>query len=393
MRVCLVSAAYRPFPSGVGEHVHHLGLALQARGHSVQILTLRYPPVKAEGRQASRGTGQPASPNVMRMGRVLVLPANRSHFTLSVGLGLAGQVRRFLAQGRFDIVHCHGIFPPDISYWAATASSAPVVVTFHTYRERIPKRLPKLFRTLWPGLGNRVQRRIAVSEACRRYSAAWFPGPYDVIPNGVDVTRFQPGAPAPESMRGGTAILFVGRLDERKGLEVLIRAMGQVGGQIADARLVVVGSGPLGERCRKLAAELGITDRVIFAGRVPDAELPGYYANCTVFCSPALGGEAMGIVLIEAMAAGKPVVASAIAGYNEVIRDGVDGCLFPAGDAEALAASLTGLLRSEPARDRLSAAALARVQDYAWPGVAARVESVYLECAREKRSHGERPPD
>jgi phosphatidyl-myo-inositol alpha-mannosyltransferase len=388
MRICLVSAAYRPFPSGVGEHVHHLGLALQARGHSVQILTLRYPPAK-EGRHESE---QSASLEVIRMGHVLVLPGNRSHFTLSTGLRLPGQVRRFLAEGRFDVVHCHGIFPPDISYWAAIASAAPVVVTFHTYREGIPKRLPALFRALWPGLGSRVERRIAVSEACRRYSEAWFPGRYDIIPNGVDLTRFQPDAPAPESMRGGPTILFVGRLDERKGLEVLIRAMPRVGEQVTDVRLVVVGSGPLEERCRKLVAELGITDRVVFAGRVPDAELPGYYANCTVYCSPALGGEAMGIVLIEAMAAGKPVVASAIAGYDEVIRSGVDGCLVPAGDAEALAASLVELLRSEPARTRLSAAALDRVQHYAWPGVAARVESVYLECDRDRRSGGERPP-
>jgi len=317
------------------------------------------------------------------MGRVLVLPANRSHFTLAVGLRLAGQVRRFLARGRFDIVHCHGIFPPDISYWAATTSSAPVVVTFHTYRARVPKRLPALLRALFPGLGGRVGQRIAVSEACRRYSEAWFPGSYHVIPNGVDISRFRPDATAPESMRGtGPVILFVGRLDERKGLPVLIRAMRLVGEQVSAARLVVVGSGPLDGQCRRLAAELGIAHRVAFAGRVIDADLPGYYASSTVFCSPALGGEAMGIVLIEAMAAGKPVVASAIAGYDEVIRSGVDGRLVPAGDAAALAAGLTELLKSEPERRRLSENALARVQRYAWPRVAARVESVYFECPK-----------
>jgi phosphatidyl-myo-inositol alpha-mannosyltransferase len=380
MKVCLVSAAYRPFPSGVGEHVHHLGLALQARGHSVQVLTLNYP----SGRQTPE---QAVALKVERMGRVLVLPANRSRFTLAVGFGLAGQVRRFLARGRFDVVHCHGIFPPDISYWAATASSAPVVVTFHTYRASVPKRLPVLFRALWPGLGKRVGQRIAVSEACRSYSEAWFPGPYHVIPNGVDITRFRPDAPVPELMRGaGPVLLFVGRLDERKGLPVLVRAMRLLIEQVADARLVVVGSGPLETQCRRLAAELGIADRVVFAGRVADAELPGYYAHCTVYCSPALGGEAMGIVLIEAMAAGRPVVASAIAGYDEVIRTGIDGRLVPAGDAGALAASLTELLSSEPERRRLSENALVRVQQYAWPRIAARVESVYLESGRDARS-------
>ncbi len=326
------------------------------------------------------------------MGHVLVLPANRSRFTLAIGLGLAGQVRRFLDRGRFDLIHCHGIFPPDISYWAATASSAPVVVTFHTFRARTPKPLPVLLRALWPGLGGRVAQRIAVSEACRRYSEAWFPGPYHVIPNGVDVTRFQSDLPIPELMRGpDPVVLFVGRLDERKGLPILVRAFRLVADQVSDARLVVVGSGPLEGQCRRLASQLGIADRVFFAGRVSVADLPGYYVNCTVFCSPALGGEAMGIVLIEAMAAGRPVVASAIAGYDEVIRDGVDGCLVSAGDPEALAATLTELLKSEPARSRLSENALARVQQYAWPEVAARIESVYRECCQDRRAEGEWP--
>jgi len=372
MKVCLVSAAYEPYPSGVSEHVRHLALELQTRGHSVHILTTNY------ARQ------RPDSLPVTRFGRALVLPGNRSHFTLPVGLRIPSQVKRFLTEEKFDIVHCHGIYPPEIAYYAATASQAPVVVSFHTYRSRQWRLIARLFRAAFRRLRTRVRARIAVSRAGQDWAEAWFPGKYHVIPNGVDTSRFRPDAPVPELLRGShPTILYVGRLDGRKGLPCLITALKTVRKSVPDVRLLVAGSGPLESRCRSLAARLGLSDRVTLCGRVSNEDLPGYYAGCTVYCSPALSGEALGIVLLEAMASGRPVVASDIAGYNEVITDGKNGRLVPPGDPVALGRCLTSLLASEEERNRLAAAGLERSGDFAWPRVAGRIEDVYHEVLQQ----------
>ncbi len=368
LHVCLVSSAYLPYPSGVSEHVHSLAGALRDRGHRIHILTTSYP-----------GTREDSFP-VTRLGRAIVLPANRSRFTLPVGWRLARDIREFLARSRFDIVHCHGIFPPETAYWAARYSTAPTVVTFHTFGLKLPGIVRTGFRTAFRGLARKVRARIAVSQAGRTWAEQWFPGPYHVIPNGVDTGRFTPHAPRPDALAGGNRyILFVGRLEQRKGLPVLLKALPGILKRIPKVRLVVVGSGPQERECRRLCGHLGITAAVDFAGTVPASELPGYYAHCSVFASPALGSEAMGIVLIEAMAAGRPVVASRIQGYDEVIRDGVDGLLVPPGDNRAWTDAILAVLRSEELRNRTGSGALVRSRDFAWPGIAGRVEAVYRE--------------
>ncbi len=366
--ICLVSAAYRPYPSGVSEHVHHLAVALIRRGHRIHILTTNYKLPYEDELQTTR------------IGRALVLPANRSRFTLPFSPGLPLQVRRFLRAHRFNLVHCHGIFPPEIAYWSALATSLPVVVTFHTFGLLLPALVRGGFRVLFPGLRRRVRARIAVSEAGQSWAEQWFPGRYHVIPNGVDMQTFHPGAatlPGIAELR--PYLLFVGRIEQRKGLATLLRALPDVAAALPDIALVVVGSGPLATQSHSLADRLGIERRVRFVGRVTGPDLPGYYAGCEAFVSPALGGEAMGIVLVEALAAGRPVVASDIPGYNEVIQPNRNGLLFPAGDSSALAGLLVRLLKDEPRRRDLGKQALARARDFAWPSVAARVEAVYRE--------------
>lgn len=368
LRVCLVSAAYYPYPSGVSEHVHHLAIELQKLGHETRILTTNYP-----------NQNENSLP-VSRIGRALVLPANRSRLTLPVGLRLPSLVRRFLAAGRFDIVHCHGIFPPEIAYWAIRYSQAPVVVTFHTLGRQAPGFVRDTFTRLFPNLNRRVGARIAVSQAGRSWAEAWFPGRYHVIPNGVDLGRFRPDAAVPGVFKQlGPSILFLGRLEERKGLPVLLRAMPDVLAGFPGVRLVVVGSGPLEKNCRALADRLGLRDSVLFAGRIPSEGLPGYYAGSTVYASPALGGEAMGIVLIEALASGKPVVASRIAGYDEVIADGRHGLLVQPNDPAALAVALKRVLGSAELRQELSRNGLKRASEFAWPRVTREILSVYQE--------------
>lgn len=375
MRILLVSASYRPYPSGVGEHIHHLASELNRCGHKIHILTTNYP-TKPANRRPSFASSEPFP--ITRLGQALILPSNRSRFVLPIGPKLPYQVKKFLSQNRFDIVHCHGVFPPELSYWAINYATSPVVVTFHTFRKQFPTFVRKSFQTLFPKLAQKIRVRIAVSQTCRKWSEAWFPGKYYVIPNGVDTNNFRPDVlPATCFSAGRSSILFVGRLEYRKGLLVLLAALPAVLKVYPQTMLVVVGAGPLATRAQKLCTTLGIERSVLFVGQVPPEELPGYYSGCTVFVSPALSGEAMGIVLLEALASEKPIIASAIPGYTEVLTHNETGILVPPNDTTALSNAIIQLLASPELRQRLSQQGLARAAHFAWPVISQSVEEAY----------------
>lgn len=375
LRICQVSAAYRPYPSGLSEHVYHLAIELQRLGHTVHVLTTRF---------AGRDDADPGIP-VTRLGRALLIPMNRSYATLPSGLGLPFQVPRFIRRHRFDIIHCHGVFPPDIAYWALVGTRVPAVVTFHTLGSLPSEPLLRVFRALSAGLNRRISARIGETRAGVEFARRLFPGGYHIIPAGVDLDRFRQDAPVPTLMRDGRpTVLYVGRFDKRKGLPVLLQAMPQVIAAVPSVRLIAVGSGSLEAECRRLAHDLRISAHVSFPGRVAADELPGYYAGCAVYCSPTTGGETLGIVLIEAMAAGRPIVASNIAGYNEVITAELDGLLVPPGNPAALSAALTRVLLSAELRAALSSRAGARAREFAWPSITKRIERVYQEAIWRK---------
>ena len=368
LHVCLVSAAYHPYPSGVSEHVRHLALALKELGQDVHVLTTNYP-----GKQDNVDPFP-----VTRLGRVVLVPANRSYATVPVGLRLAGQVKRFFAGNRFDVVHCHGMFWPEISYWAIRHSEAVHLVTFLTAGFKIRTRGAGLFRTLFAGQLRRIDGLVPISNRAWQAFQTYVPGKPRIIPCGVDLDRFRPDQ-EPLSPKGRPTVLFLGRLDGRKGICVLLRAMPFVLAEMPEARLVVVGTGPEETRARKLCRELGVADAVEFAGRKPGAELPRYYADCDVYCSPALGGETLGIVLLEAMASGAPVVCSNIPGYDETVEDGKNGILFPPGDHKTLAATLVKVLQDDALRRDLVRNGLERAKQYSWARVAGRTLGYYRE--------------
>jgi len=385
LRICLVSAAYYPYPSGVTEHVHNLALSLTRLGQDVHILTTSYPAPR---------TPHPAPDApfpVTRIGRARLIPMNRSYATLPVGLRMAGQVKRFFADNRFDVCNCLGMFWPEISYWALMSSNCPNVVTFLTAGFRLSSAGAGMFRFLSKAHLRRVHGLIPISNRAWQAFAPYVPGRPRIIPCGVDLDRFRPGLARPADFpSAGPVILFLGRLDRRKGLAVLIRAMPEILRAVPAARLLVVGQGPEEEDCRELTRELDIVSSVIFRGRVSHDELPRYYANCSVYCSPALGGETLGIVLLEAMAAGAPVVASDIPGYDETVRKDTDALLVPAYDPAALAGALIRVLSSDELKNRFKVEAAKRVQDYSWPRVAARTLDYYWEVIAGQ-APGERP--
>ncbi len=377
LRVCLVSAAYRPYPSGLSEHVRNLALGLRRLGLDVAVLTTRF-----------AGADDNAEPfAVKRCGRALLVPMNGSYATLPIGLRLGVEVRDYLAAQEFDIVHCHGLHWPEISYWAIRHSRSVNLVTCVSAGFRIHTTGSGLYRFLFRRHLSRIRARIAVSRRARDAAEPYVPGDWRIIPCGVDLERFRPGLPAPEALGRGTGgrksdaplILFLGRLDRRKGLAVLLRALPLIRTRLPDVRLVVVGSGPLEADSRRLARRLGIAGCVDFVGRPGDDDVPAWFASADLYCSPALGGETLGIVLLEALACGTPTIASRIPGYDETIRDGTDGVLFTAGNAAALADAAVRVLSDPDLAARLRAAGPVRAEAYAWPRVCAQTLELYQE--------------
>lgn len=374
LRVCQVSAAYYPYPSGLSEHVHHLSTALRELGHEVEILTTSF-----------RKNEEPV-PGVTRLGRAVLVPLNRSFATVPLAWRMSGRVKRFLLEGRFDIVHLHGIFPPDISFWALRHSRSATLVTFHTVGFGSSPFAATVCRFLLGRYNRQLAARIVESRAALEFTRRLFPGDYRIIPPGVDTARFSPEvAPLNELRDAGAVILFVGRLDRRKGLPVLLQAMVAVRARLTSVRLVVAGTGPLERECRALVSRLGLEQAVLMSGFVSREMLPRYYASADVCCSPALGGEAFGLVLLEAMASGVPVVASDITGYNEVILHGETGLLCPAGDPAALAEALIDLLSDRERRLRFGRACRARAEQFSWRNVAGAIEGLYCELREQRR--------
>lgn len=415
LRICLVSAAYRPYPSGVSEHVHHLAESLRDLGQNVSILTTSYEREKGikgvreriekpeSGHSIPRSLDPlvPSGLPVTRFGRAVLIPMNRSYATLPVGLRMSGQVKRYLAKGGFDVVHCHGVFWPEISYWAIRHSRSVNLITFLTAGFKIHTSGAGLFRLLFKNQLAKIHGRIAISRRARQAAEPYVSGEFRIIPCGIDLNRFKPRDKGIEGQRdkvtdtrsldpsiprstGPPAILFLGRLDARKGIEVLLHALPEVLRSVPDTRLTVAGRGPMERTARQLADRLGVAASVDFLGAVPQEDMPRLYAGCDVYCAPGLGGETLGIVLLEAMASGAPVVASRIPGYDETIQDGVNGILTPPADPEALSAALVKVLLDKSLRERLSAAGLERAHEYAWPKVAQRTLDFYRELMSRK---------
>jgi phosphatidyl-myo-inositol alpha-mannosyltransferase len=284
-------------------------------------------------------------------------------------------------RGGYDLLHVHEPLSPSVGLLAVTQAGrvhggVPVVGTFHANLGRslaLDAASPLLRRVY-----DRLAGRIAVSASARDTWQGRFGGAMAVVPNGV-APEFFAGPEPLEGWKGdGPTLLFVGRLEPRKGLAYLVRAFLRLKPAFPRLRLLVVGRDDKRQRDRVMAmVPPRLRPDLVFVGSVPQADLPSYYASADLFCAPSLGGESFGIVLAEAMAVGLPVVCSDIGGYRDLVRDGTDGLLVPPRDPEALAAAIAGLL-DHPARlAAMGEAAAASARRYAWEVVAGEVADVY----------------
>ena len=311
------------------------------------------------------------------------IPASGSLARISLSPTLGPPVRRVLAEEQFDIVHVHEPFMPVLPIHFLRYSEAVNVGTFHASREKAQffyrwgrRHVRRWFR--------RLDGKIAVSVAAAGFVEEYFPGYYNIIPNGVNIERFStPAPPLKRYQDGKQNILFVGRPEKRKGLEHLINAYERVKRQRPDTRLIVVGAGKFGRYERSVKSKR-LAD-VEFCGYVSDEDLPRYHQAADVFCAPATGFESQGIVLLEAMAASLPIVASNIEGYAGVLTHGVEGLLALPGDDAGLADALLQLLSDAPGRKRMANQAKRRAQAFAWPRVSQQVLSYYERLLHERQ--------
>jgi phosphatidylinositol alpha-mannosyltransferase len=377
VRIGIVSQSYYPRYGGVTEHVHHTALELRRRGHHVTIITSHF----------RRGEVDSA-PGVERIGYNLLIPFNGAFVDLAVGLRLQSQLRALIRRNDFDILHTHAPLVPTLPLLAIKAASCAQVGTFHTTGG--PSRLLEGMKWYLDPVVGKLDARIAVSTTARDFAARYFPGNYHVIPNGVDVEQFNPDVKPFDEWRDPERVnlLFVGRLDPRKGVHLLLAAMPEVIARTQGrARLLIVGDSYLKGR---FMASVPAASRphVHFLGHVPSKDLPRWYATGDVFVSPALGNESFGIVLVEAMAAGRAVVASDIPGYRSVVVPDVNGLMFPPGDVPALVTTLCRLVDDPGLRTSLAVRGRARALEFAWPRVTDRIEAVYRDVlARHRAVH------
>jgi phosphatidylinositol alpha-mannosyltransferase len=263
------------------------------------------------------------------------------------------------------------------------------VATFHAYAGFSPAM--ELGKRMLQGYAGRLHGRIAVSAAARHFVDRFFPGDYKVIPNGVDVGRFRRAVPIARWQDGIPNLLFVGRLEDRKGLPHLLKAFRLLRKSGVECRLLVVGSGPQEREARRYVMTRGLQN-VEFLGRVSDDEKAQLFRTADVFVSPATGRESFGIVLLEAMAAGAAIVCSDIHGYKGVVQRGRQGILTPPHDPKALCAGLTELLANPELRARMGASGEQRAEQFSWERVTAKVEEYYRFVIRRLEAQGQLPP-
>ena len=364
LKVGIVSPYGYPHPGGVNEHVRFTYEAMRRMGHDVWIITSKY------------GRERESEGHIIRLGTGWAAPANGSVGRVTLGLRFKRQAREVLEAHRFDILHFHEPFVPFLSPTMLDASETVNIGTFHAFGGFSP--------SYWIGskfagrLGDLLHGRIAVSGAARHFINRYFPGDYRIIPNGVDLERFADAEPFEELRDGTLNILFVGRFEERKGLIHLLKAYHRLRKRHVDARLLVVGAGPKEREYRRYVGLRGIRD-VEFLGRVDDEAKVRYFASADIYCAPNTGQESFGIVLLEAMAAGVPIVASDIHGFKRVVERNVQGILVEPRNHRALAAALYALARDPDLRHDMGDAGRERAPEFSWDRVTERIVDYYYE--------------
>ena len=385
MNIGFVSIYDFGYPGGVNLHVANLAEQFAKEGHRVRIIA-----------PCSRKTDQFGSDRLIPLGWSIPLHTAGTTARIVLSMRLENKVKPLLERENFDLIHYHEPFCPTLPTTILRHSKAVNVATFHAFHgarrvigvssaDRLYTIFNRYVRKNWLG---RLHGKIAVSEAAHEFVSKHFPSDYNIIPNGIDLKRYNPSVKPLEQYNDGYVnILFVGRMEKRKGLKYLLQAYSKLKWDYPKIRLLVVGPGNMDSESERVLGERSLREKdVVIVGNVLHTELPRYYRTADIYCSPATGKESFGIVLLEGMASKSAVVASNIIGYAGVMSDGVQGFLVPPKDDVALADALAKLIKDKELRMAMANRGLAHVQEFSWDKVAARVMRVYQEAEAVHRN-------
>jgi phosphatidyl-myo-inositol alpha-mannosyltransferase len=364
MRIGMVCPYSFDVPGGVQSHVLQLAEVMRARGHNVSVLAPSSPHVSLPD-------------YVVSAGRAIPIPYNGSVARIQLSPNVHGKVRRWLTEGEFDVLHLHEPNAPSLSLWALRIAEGPIVATFHTSTTKSLSL--SVFQGLLRPQNEKIVGRIAVSDLARRWQMEALGSDAVEIPNGVDVASYESAPLLPGYPRPSKTVLFLGRYDEsRKGMAVLVDALPALVERFPGLQLLIVGRGNEDELRAKVG---GLAGHLRFLGQVDDAAKASALRSADVYCAPHTGGESFGIVLVEAMAAGTPVVASDLHAFRQVLRDGEAGRLVAVDDSAALVEGLIALLEDDSLAKRYAAAGSEAVRRYDWSVVASQIMQVYETVA------------
>lgn len=363
-------------PGGVQMHIRDLSEALRERGHAVTIIAPRV------------GPSVPDTESLIHLGAARKIGFGGTAFEISIAMGADHRrLAALMRQDRFDVVHFHTIWTPMLPLQAFRLSGAANVATFHdTPPDTWGGALTRLvYRGFSRWLLPRLDGVIAVSEAPAGHLRPTGDQRLALLPPCTDLRRFMSGAAPFDRYRDGRVnILFLGRLEPRKGAAILVEAYRRLCAEDLPVRLLIAGDGDLAPMLRGAVAKHGVP-RVEFIGRFPDADAPRWYATCDIYCAPSMYGESFGIVLTEAMASGRPVVAAANHGYRTVLRGEAAAFLAPPGDVDATYRLLRQLVLDAPMRERLGDWGLREAPRYDCRVLAPQFEAIYRRAMATAR--------
>ena len=376
MKIALVSPYDFSHPGGVGRHITALFNNFTQAGHQVKVIAPSSKDVNEFGE------------HFIRIGRPFPIPASDSIIRVPISLHLAPAIKKVMAEEKFDIVHLHEPFMPMLCSATLRFSNTVNVGTFHAAQGKPGYGFGRPVTTwILERRARKLHGHIAVSKPAMDYARHFVPGDYEIIPNGVDLKHFRPDVPLITDFTDGKLnIVFMGRLEFRKGINYLLKAFLQVKAEMPNTRLIICGPVTrLRKRYEAWVKDARLQD-VVFTGMVDYASQPSYYRTADVFCAPATSHESFGLILLEAMATGRPIVATNIEGFAAVVTNGQEGLLVPPMTDRPLAEALLKLLKDKQLRAQMGQKGLVTAQKYSWDGIATRVLD-YYEKTIEKTRH------
>ncbi len=373
MKIGIFSPYDFAVPGGVNEHISNLHREFNERGfdskviapYSDNISPLKYP--------------NTLDSSFVPMGKPISVPSGGSVARVNLSPWIYRRVARLIERESFDVVHIHEPFASVITLGALAAyipERVTRVATFHTYKGSHLYRV--LGKKLLHRYASKLKGSIAVSETSKRFVEEFIPSDYKIIPNGIFVDEFKHSEPFEEYKDGKINILFLSRMEKRKGLQYLLSAYSDLKWDFPDTRLIIVGGGDMDAESHRIIGSRNPAD-IVFIGEVSDSDKARYYKTADIFCAPATGQESFGIVLLEAMAAGTAIAASRIEGFSNVVEDDRNSLMFSPKNVESLRNVLTKLISDQKLRDRLSRSGSMDVFRYNWDTVASEVVDYYQQ--------------